>query len=331
MFKIPPDLWPWQAAAAAPAKGEPRGPSTHRVLACAALVAAVLAALLTLPTVATAAAWQVSSSTTGATGATGPAAPAPPNDNRDAAQPLGSLPASATGTTVGATVEGGEPSSQCDGITGSVWYSFTTGATVPNRIGIQLLANGDFDAVVDVFLNESSQNVPIACGLTNVLGFAGVTFNPVPNSTYLIRVAQLWDSVAGTFSLGVFGLPAAAAPPGTPLNPNGSAGELDSTFNTTAAYSVRLRAGRTYKVNLVTHQHDSLSLGLYPPGTTQFAGGRVALICTGYSLFTPRTSGLWSFLVSADPAYRFPQHYVLHVAPATRGPRRQDPVHTLSC
>ncbi|MHB8692943.1 MAG: hypothetical protein ACYDHH_17035 [Solirubrobacteraceae bacterium] len=287
--------------------------------------ALLVAVVVAITTVAGAAARSVrthahpaATGATGATGATTPALPPPPNDNRNAATPVGSLPAKVTGTTVGSTVESTEPSSDCASNGGSVWYSVSVGATPPNRIGIKVTANGDLDAVVDVYQRQRSQNVSITCARTDQNGFAGLTFSPTAGATYLIRVAQRGNSVPGTFSLSAFTLPAPASAPGKPLSPNGSKGVLDSVFNTAAAYSTRLHAGTTYKINLVKRQDGCTTLGIFPPGTSSFDGGALTgLSCAGYRLFTPRITGLWSFLVSADSGFTGRQRYALHVAPAT--------------
>jgi hypothetical protein len=93
---------------------------------------------------------------------------------------------------------------------------------------------------------------------------------------------------------------------------------LDSVFNTAAAYSMHLHAGTTYKINLVKRQDGCTTLGIFPPGTSSFdSGALTGLSCAGYRLFTPRITGLWSFLVSADSGFTGPQRYALHVAPAT--------------
>jgi hypothetical protein len=246
------------------------------------------------------------------------AAAPPPNDNRADATVLGPLPQTVNGTTVGATVEPSEPPSGCASAAGSVWYSVSVGASPPSRIGIKFDANGDLDAVVDVFQRQRSQNVPIDCQESDKDGRAALAFEPTANSTYLIRVAQLSDSVAGTFSLNVFALPPPPTPPGRPLGVRGATGVLDGTLNTTAAYSMPLTAGTTYKLNLVKRADGCMGLEIFPPGTDSFDASSVAgLSCAGYRLFTPRLSGVWSFLIVAASSNGGAQPYALHVAPAT--------------
>jgi hypothetical protein len=246
------------------------------------------------------------------------AASPPPNDNRDSAEALGALPAAATGTTVGATVETTEPPSGCAQTAGSVWYSVSFGSAPPDEVGVKVQANGDLDAAVDVFQRQRSQNIPVACVRTDQNGFAGTTFQPSSNASYLIRVAERQNSTSGTFSLKVFVVPPAPSPPGRALPARGGHGVLDSMFDTQDAYSLHLQAGTTYTFNLVKSNQGCTSLGIFPPGTSSFDGGAAAgLSCGGYRLFTPTVSGLWSFLVSAAGGIDGSQPYWLHVAPAT--------------
>jgi hypothetical protein len=241
-----------------------------------------------------------------------------PNDNRDSAQRLGALPAAATGTTVGATVETNEPPSGCARTAGSVWYSISFGASPPGEVGVKVQANGDLDAAVDVFQRQRSQNIAVACARTDQNGFAGTTLQPSANATYLIRIAERANSTSGMFSLKVFVVPPPPSPPGPTLPARGGHGVLDSTFDTQDAYSLHLRAGTTYKFNLVKTNDGCTGLGIFPPGTSSFGGGpAAALSCGGYRLFTPTVSGLWSFVVSAAPGIDGSQPYWLHIAPAT--------------
>jgi hypothetical protein len=246
------------------------------------------------------------------------AASPPSNDNRSSAQPLGALPATASGTTAGATVETNEPPSGCAQSAGSVWYAVSFGSSPPGEVGVEVQANGDLDAAVDVFQRQRSQNVPVTCARTDRNGSAATTFQPSSDATYLIRIAQRANSTSGTFSLKVFVVPPPPSPPGRALPARGGHGVLDSIFDTQDAYSLHLQAGTTYKVNLVKRNEGCMSLGIFPPGTNSFGGSSAAgLSCGGYRLFTPTVSGQWSFLVSAASGIDGSQPYWLHVASAT--------------
>jgi hypothetical protein len=116
----------------------------------------------------------------------------------------------------------------------------------------------------------------------------------------------------------VFALPAPPRPPGKPLGPRGADGVLDGTLATSVAYSMPLAAGTTYKINLVKRTQGCMRLMLFAPGTGSFDGPSAGgLSCAGYRLFTPRSSGRWSFLIVAASSNPGQQPYGLHVAPAT--------------
>lgn len=248
------------------------------------------------------------------------AAPAaPPNDDRNAATDLGTLPATVDGTTAGATVEAGESGSECGDAGPSVWYRFSTTATPPSRVAVELDANGDLDAIADVYIRQRSQNQPVTCQRTDTQGQAAFTFIPEKTTTYLVRVSQLSDSVSGTFRLRVFALPPPAHAPGAPLASGGASGTIERLFNASAAYSTELLAGRPYRVNLASQVDGCLHLGIYAPGTGSFADSipLARLHCQGYRLFTPRQSGRYSLLVKASNAAGGPQRFHLQIAPAT--------------
>jgi hypothetical protein len=245
-------------------------------------------------------------------------ADAPSNDNRADAISLRSLPQDVTGTTVGATTELNEPASGCAATAGSVWYMLSVGSSPPDRVGVKLLANGDLDAAVDVYQQQRSQLLSVDCRTTDRNGRTALAFTPGPNTTYLVRVAPLAESDAGTFSLNVFALPAPPKPPGIRLRVRGASGALDGTLDTAVAYSMNLTAGTIYKINLVKPSQGCMRLSIFGPGTASFSATPLAgLSCAGYRLFTPRLSGIWSFLISADPGNPGTQTYGLHIRPAS--------------
>jgi hypothetical protein len=244
------------------------------------------------------------------------AAPAPPpNDNRTDALSLGSLPSVVHGTTVGSTTESTEPGSNCATAGGSVWYSLSVGSSPPYRLGVVLSSNGNLDAVLDVYTVHRSQIGSVDCQQTDTNGDAALAFTPTANTTYLIRVSQLSDSAAGTFTLRAFAVPAPTPPPGKRFGWPGAHGTLDGTFHTDAAYSMQLIAGSTYKINLVKPAQGCMRLNIFVPGT----GGAPlrGLGCGGYRLFTPEVSGLFSFQVVADSGNPGLQRYGLYVRRAT--------------
>ena len=92
----------------------------------------------------------------------------PANDDRASAQGLGSLPATVRGTTVDATLEQPEPFSCLGETAGSVWYELPAG--IQRDLVLELDAEGDLDAVVDVYRRERSQVTSVVCAQTNRRG-----------------------------------------------------------------------------------------------------------------------------------------------------------------
>ena len=246
------------------------------------------------------------------------ATPKPPaNDDRASAQAITSLPASVSGTTVGATTEGTSEPIACSPSAGSVWYRFT--APADGRIVVDLQNAGDLDATVQAFTRVRSQSQSVACDTSDSKGKGGLDFKATKGTEYLIRVAQLSNSVSGTFKLDVFAPQPPASPPGRALPAGGVNGTLDRLQNPDDAYAVSMRAGVTYRVNF-TGRGGACSPGLklFAPGTTDFDSDPLFDDdCDTYYTFTPSLGkgGRYSFLVSADSNVRSGQGYHLQVAP----------------
>lgn len=245
--------------------------------------------------------------------ASGAWAAAPSNDNRAQAQ-LIRLGSTVSGTTVGATVEAVEPGSGC-GITGaSVWYRVDPAAS--GRAIAILQAHGDLDVVVDVFRRERSQVAPVTCDVSDRHGLSSSDFAVGAGESYLIRVAERPGSSSGTFTLTVDLAKPAEQPPGRPLPAGGARGSVRRVFEPSNAWSARLRAGRTYRVNLAAQ--DCLGLAIYAPGTSSFDEAPVRTVgCGGYTLFTPvaGAGGRYSFVVRAGSS-REVERYHLQVGGA---------------
>jgi hypothetical protein len=153
-------------------------------------------------------------------------AAAPSNDQRAEAAAL-NLPATVSGTVVGATVESDEPAS-CDSLGDSVWYRFT--APAGGRVVLLLDAAGDLDAVLDIFRRSRSNLVPAGCDRTDRRGQAILDADDLrAGATYLIRVAGRAGSPPDSFRLqGLIPKPP-AEPPGRPL-PAGVRREASAGF-----------------------------------------------------------------------------------------------------
>ena len=239
----------------------------------------------------------------------------PSNDARSDARRI-DLPASVTGTTSESTVEATEPGS-CDALAGSVWYSLS--APDDGRIVVRLRAAGDLDAVVDAFRRTRSQLTGAGCDFTDEQGEGGLSIRARKGDSILIRVGQRFSSVPGEFRLEVFAPQPGARPPGPALPVRGARGEVDPLQNEDDAYSRRLVAGTTYRVNLSTGAEGCAGLEIHPPGTSSFEDGDPVrrLSCGGYTVFTPGPgeSGRYSFRV-VSRGRRGVQRYQLSAARA---------------
>lgn len=226
---------------------------------------------------------------------------APPNDNRADAQTI-TLPATVNGTTVGATREVGEPASGCAVDGGSVWYRLKSAKQ--GQIIIALAAHGSLDAVVDVYALQRSQTTEVACERTDAHGQAAPDFFARKNQVFLIRVAQLANSSSDTFQMRVQRKLPAAKPPGAPLPSRGASGTLDRVLNPSVAYSIRMREGVSYRMNLASSKCTPLLL--FPPRTRSFQDDSPVrrLRCGGYTLFTPPggQGGRYSLVAEAPRA-----------------------------
>jgi hypothetical protein len=248
------------------------------------------------------------------------APPAPANDDLANAQIIHGLPASLSGTVVGATLEPNEVSSQCASQTvNSVWYSLKS--STAQRIAVNLAAAGKLEATVDVYHLERSQLQPVTCQQTESQGKAAVSFKASKNGVYEIRVAALASSQLASFTLEVFLPTPAVAPPGPQLPGGGVSGAVDRVQNINAAYSFIMHSGVSYLINLANQTRGACVSGeLFAPGTTSFEDGAPVrrIGCGGYRLFTPAAGqgGRYSFQITPRSSYRGIQRFHLEVAAA---------------
>jgi hypothetical protein len=255
------------------------------------------------------------------------APPAPGNDNLAAAQQIHSLPATLSGTVVGASTEIPEEGSGCAGATEhSVWYSVRAGGK--ERIALNLAAAGALDATIDVFHAVRSELQRVGCERTDSHGLAALSFSASKNGLYEIRVAALPASQLAGFTLEVFLPTPAVGPPGPRLPAGGAGGQVDRIQNINAAYSVVLRSGVSYLVNLANRTpHACVSARLFAPGTGSFEEGSpvMHLRCGGFGLFTPGPGqgGVYSIELTPRTSFKGVQRFRLDVAPA--GPAETAP------
>jgi hypothetical protein len=227
----------------------------------------------------------------------------PPNDARAAAQALGPLPASARGTTVGATLEGAaELPSSCNTTKDSVWYGFT--ANTGRSIVIALDASGDLDATVDVFERQRSQVAPVDCKDTNRRGAATLEIDAVRGNDYLVRVGARQNSVDDRFLLRVVAPDQPATFPGRKLPRKGARAVVDRLANPDDAWAMKVKRGRTYRLNFVSSGGRCASADLYDSADAFGNDAIRRLRCDAQTVFVPPASGTYSVLVRAPRASR---------------------------
>ena len=242
--------------------------------------------------------------------ASGAIAAPPPNDARAAAQPLGDLPADVRGTTVESGLDADEFSG-CAPMRGSVWYGFDAGET--RSIVVAVDAEGELDAVVDVFVRERSQITPAFCQRTNRRGALTFELDAEAGTSYLVRVASLANSVDGRFRLRVIEPERPARFPGERLPRGGAGAFVDRLANPDDTWSVRLQRGIAYRMNLVSSGGRCAFVELHLPG----AGDIVRrLRCDAHTVYVPSASGLHTLRVQAPRASRDRIGYRLRVGRA---------------
>lgn len=246
-------------------------------------------------------------------------AKAPANDDVAKAQVL-KLPADVDGTTASATFDKDtEPPSRCatSELGGSVFYTFT--APADGRVVVSLHAAGKVDAVVDVFRQVRSQLNAVDCDATDPNGNAETDVTVKKGEEYTVRVAQLANSVSGTFTLSVALPQPAARPPGPELPAAGVTATLDRIQNPNDAFSVTMRGGGRYRIHLSGRDDKcTTTAAIYAPGTTSFDSEPVDTVgCDDYVVFTPDPGegGRYPIRVTANRTTRGPQVFHLQAAP----------------
>src|SRR5512133_775086 len=224
--------------------------------------------------------------------------PPPPNDNRANAIVI-HPPVTVGGTTVGATSEQSDPSTDCGRVQSTVWYRI---ADAPSgRIVLRLQANGDLDGILAVYESRRSQLIQVSCAPTDRKGRAQFVFPGKEGANYFILFGRLRNSVDGTFALRAATPGPTSKPPGTHLPSRGVRASLEPLDHPDKAWSTRMNAGTTYKINLAPERGQCIAYSLFPPGTSNFEGGGAVLRreCGGYATYTPgsRKGGRYSIFV----------------------------------
>ena len=140
----------------------------------------------------------------------------PANDNRATPTAI-ELPASVSGTTIGATDDPKDPPSNCGRAHDTVWYRISGAPT--GRVVVRLNALGSLDAIVSVYRAVRSRVILAGCAATDDNGRGALSFRS-EGGDYLVMVGRERDSDDGKFKLTTFRqepsskLPAPALPGG---------------------------------------------------------------------------------------------------------------------
>jgi len=243
---------------------------------------------------------------------------APGNDNRATATPVG-LPSSVSGTTVGATDDPTDPSSDCGRAHDTVWYRIS--GTSPGRVVVRIAALGNLDAIVAVYRAVRSRLVPAGCTPTDENGRGALSFTSA-GGDYLVMVGRERTSEDGRFKLTMFRQEPSSKAPGPKLPRGGVGTWVEPITDYDDAWSLSMKAGVEYRVNLSPARGRCISLALFAPGTRSFAGASPIrlLPCGGYLAYTPGFGGTgrYSLLVTASDPRPGRQRY--HLQAAAAGP-----------
>jgi hypothetical protein len=248
------------------------------------------------------------------------AAGGPVNDNRASATPLEGLPAAASGTTVGATEDTRDPRSGCGPTRGTVWYRLSGASS--GRVVLRLAAAGDLDAIVSVYRAVRSRLVPVGCTATDENGRGALSFLADPGQSYLIMVGRERSSDDGKFRLTLFRQEPSSKAPGVRLPGRGVSSSVEAISDYDDAWSLRMRPGVEYRLNLSPARRRCVTLSLYAPGTRSFtaAAPLKVLHCGGYLTYTPGpgAGGRYGLLVTATDDQPGRERY--HLQAAVAGP-----------
>ena len=156
-----------------------------------------------------------------------------------------------------------------------VWYRFT--AAADGRVAVRVRADGDLDALVDAYLSSARRRARWRATRPTRSGIGGAGLQGDKDKAYLIAVAQLPNSVAGTFTLTIVAPQPTPSPPGPALPAGGADGTLDRVGNVEDAYACRMLPGRTYRLRLTGRGDEArcaVTGALYPPGAGDFDSSR---------------------------------------------------------
>lgn len=217
----------------------------------------------------------------------------PANDDLANAAPL-PVPGTLTGTTEGATYADDDPE-LCSDAFAPVWYSLKPARS--GRLAVRLTVRGRVDSVVAVYRQDRSKLVDLGCDVSDVSGVAGVPFDVQLGTTYLVAVAAPYDAQAGGFELQSVVVPPVSFP-GVRLTRNVDL-RLDPLLHPSAAFSVLLRQGATYRIN-ATAPNACVHVELLRRPAAAGIDLAKSDGCSGYLVYTPGpgAAGVYQLLVS---------------------------------
>ena len=213
----------------------------------------------------------------------------PDNDERSQAAPIGRLPSTRRGTTLGAT---SDDYNHCRMSGGGVWYRFrgpTTGRAIVQ------LAVGRRDGMVAAFRRVRGNVEEIGCAETDRHGKAVLGFATKPAGQYLLLVGDRAGSSPGEFTLTIRAGEAPEQLPGRALPHGGISGSVDGLTDVNDIWSVRLSRGRTFRI----------SFSSAPCARARLRQGNSTLRsfdCRGYTTFTPGPDGGGRYAVEVEGA-----------------------------
>jgi hypothetical protein len=221
---------------------------------------------------------------------------APPNDAVENAVRL-SVPATATGTTEGATYADSDPE-LCGDADSPVWYSITPRSS--GRLAVTLAVHRRIGGIVAVFEERGSTLQDLGCDQTSSAETAGVPFDAVRGVTYLIAVASPYDAESGSFVIKTSVVPPLVFP-GQLLRRSANV-TLDPLLRPGIVFSLRLRAGVSYRIE-ASAESSCLHVAVLRRGASSLDDvSAVSNGCTGYLLFTPNLgmSGVFPLVVTLE-------------------------------
>jgi hypothetical protein len=175
---------------------------------------------------------------------------------------------------------------------------------VGGRVGLELAAAEGAGNIVAVYRREGGDLVPVICDATDRRGDGAVLFTADRGERYLVQVAAGVRGDAGTFTLQAFRPEAEPAVPGPRLRPAGARGTVDVIRDTEDAFSLVMRSGVTYRVNLDQGAARGCRVGLsiLAAGARDLNSRPVAgRRCGGYLTYTPgpEDGGVHTLVVEA--------------------------------